>query len=144
MKKIMLLLMTCALAILVGCKEKSFNLDNAITTLQDNGYVIVQHDDTKEELEMANSILTTEITGLSHYQLFDFNIVEFIAFSPNSETTLTINFIRFENASQAKSYYKYKLDTRSETNKWRQQVIDNVVISSIDENANSLLSLSVK
>ena len=119
-------------------------MDNAITTLQDNGYVIVQHDDTKEELEMANSILTTEITGLSHYQLFDFNIVEFIAFSPNSETTLTINFIRFENASQAKSYYKYKLDTRSETNKWRQQVIDNVVISSIDENANSLLSLSVK
>lgn len=41
MKKKLFLLISFILILLVGCKANTFNWDDAISTLQDNGYIIV-------------------------------------------------------------------------------------------------------
>ena len=145
MKKIRLFLIVFVFFVLAGCNSKTFNWDDAVTTLKNNEYVVAQHYDTDEELELINSIAKTEITGLSSYALFDFKYTESITFSIGDDTNnIVVAFSKFENSTQAKSYYDYELATRSEDNEWKYQVVDNILIGSKDENANKILKLSLK
>jgi uncharacterized lipoprotein len=142
MKRIKYLLLIFLMMMLIGCKNSNFNWDKAVTTLQNNGYIIVSQDETQEDFEKGNSQWRSEIRSYG-YPLFDFNITGCISFSTGNKNEVNISLIKFENHTQAQSMYQYEHYIRSETNYWRQQVIDNVLIMSIDENANKLLHLNV-
>lgn len=145
LRKLFIAIISICLLALTACGKSSISKDEYVSIMEKNGYSIGVKYETTEELETANNLLKLQIQTLDKYELFDFNITYSISYNKGElENFCSTTWTEFETESQARSYYQYCLDTRSESNKWKNAILGNIVIGANNEEIIKELKLNFK
>ncbi len=143
MKKILSLfiVMLLMLGMLSACSGESKTWDEIkedVNLLVENGFVIID-DDTPEHVEIANSVLKTELKFFYNLDI-DFLITNVYMLQSQENTSETIGYYKFDDKNDVKKIYKMFVDDASESQKDHYMLFGDILCITNSDRAKEILN----
>ncbi len=143
MKKCLLVVFLFFAFVLTSCSGK-FDIADAVKKVEAEGYTLGREIKTEEECAEFVEDLIYQMETFDDYKVDNLDVVYAVQYGKNDfndpDYTLII-FIEFANEDDAKEYYKWSKEYRTEWSWWRVARKGNIIVDTSDESLHDIIGL---